>query len=255
MINRILGLLVGFALAGPLGGFIGFLIGLYIDKGLGIRHQGKFRFANVFKQQFLETMFILMGHVAKADGRISELEITHARNFMQQIRLSETQKEQAIRWFYQGKNQQFNLDELLLRLRPYSATPHIRLLVRALADIISVNGKAHPEQQRILVQICDYFGLPHPQFHQYQQYNQYHYQHAAPRKEHNLAKAYLTLGITVDAKEGDIRKAYRRLLSKHHPDKVSARGGNANEIKIATEKTHQIRTAYEQIMQARGTPV
>ena len=251
MINRILGLLVGFALAGPLGGFIGFMIGLYVDKGMGIRHKGGFRFANIFKQHFLETMFVLMGHVAKADGHINEVEISHARNFMQQIRLTEAQKEQAMRWFYQGKNQQFDLDKLLARLKPFAGAPHVRMLIRALADIISVNGQPHPEQQRILTHICDYLELPRPQFH-------HRYQHsytAQPKKGPSMAQAYKTLGVDTHAQEDEIRKAYRRLVSKHHPDKVTARGANAAEIKQATEKTHQIRMAYEQIMQAKGVAV
>lgn len=249
MMNRILGLLVGFALAGPLGGLAGFLLGLYVDKSMGIGYKRTFGFGNIFKQSFLETMFILMGHVAKADGRISEVEIRHARQFMQKIRLNEAQKEQAIRWFYQGKNQQFNLDELLIRLKPFAGMPHMRLLIQALADIIHVNHKPHPEQQRILRYICDYFGLPFPQHRQY-------YQHTTPPpKEQSLPSAYQTLGINMAATESEIRKAYRRLVSQYHPDKVSARGGTEKEMKAATDKTHQIRMAYEQIMRSKGVAV
>lgn len=254
MMNRILGLLVGFALGGPLGGLAGFLLGLYVDKSMGIGFKRNFRFGNVFKQQFLETMFILMGHVAKADGRISEVEISHARQFMQQIRLNEPQKEQAIRWFYQGKNQQFNLDELLSRLKPFANMPHMRLLIQALADIIHVNNKPHPEQLRILRYICDYFGLPFPQYRRYQQYSQNN-QHVPPRKQQSLSQAYQILGLKIDSEEADIRKAYRRLVSKYHPDKVSARGGSDKEMKAAADKTHQIRMAYEQIMRSKGITV
>lgn len=265
MVNRIIGVIIGVFLAGPIGGLIGYFIGLILDRGMGIRQAGGFSFKNIFQQSYIKSMFILMGHVAKADGNVNTSEITHARNLMHQMRLTEQQKLQAMRWFYQGKNQQFNLDQLLTSLKPYKLGPHLRLLIECLTNMVSVNGKAHPEQQKILRYICNFFDMPCPNFHRrgqsYQQYSHYTSSGAGPGSRpgyssaNNLTSAYQTLGVDRNANESDIRKAYRRLLSRNHPDKLAAKGASESEIKKAAEKTHQIRTAYETVMQSKGINV
>ena len=262
MINRILGVIIGVLVAGPLGGLIGYFIGLTLDRGLGIGRDKGFSFRNMFQQNYLKSMFILMGHVAKADGNINAIEITQARNLMQQMRLTEQQKLQAMRWFYQGKNQQFNLDQLLTNLKPYKLGPHLRLLIECLTQIVSVNGKAHPEQQRILRYICNFFDMPCPNFNRRGQSHQQYSQHSGSSSFGNrnyaansLSDAYKTLGVERSASDSEVRKAYRRLLSKNHPDKLAAKGASDAEIKKAAEKTHLIRTAYEEVMQSRGISV
>jgi len=260
MVSRILGVIIGVFIAGPIGGLIGFFIGLSIDRSMGIRRSGGFNFRNMFQQSYLKSMFILMGHVAKADGSINTPEIQQASNLMQQMRLTEQQKLQAMRWFYQGKNQQFDLDQLLTNLKPYKLGPHLRLLIECLTNMVSINGKAHPEQQRILRYICNFFDMPCPNFNRRgQSYRQYsnHSSHSSSFGNRNpsvnsLSGAYKTLGISNTAKEDEIRKAYRRLLSKTHPDKLASRGASEAEIKKASERTHIIRTAYETVMQSRG---
>lgn len=267
MINRILGVIIGTFLAGPVGALVGFFIGLILDRGMGIQRTGGFNFRNMFQQNYLKSMFILMGHVAKADGNVNTTEIQHASNLMQQMRLTEQQKLQAMRWFYQGKNQQFDLDQLLTNLRPYKLGPHLRLLIDCLTNMVSVNGKAHPEQQRILRYICNFFDMPSPNFNRrgqsYQQYSRYSSGSGSGSSSFgnrgssgpSLSGAYKTLGLNTTANESEIRKAYRRLLSKNHPDKLASKGASEAEIKKASEKTHQIRTAYETIMQSKGINV
>lgn len=263
MVNRILGVIIGVFLAGPIGGLIGFFIGLTLDRGMGIRRSGGFKFRNMFQQSYLKSMFILMGHVAKADGSINSSEIKQASNLMQQMRLTEQQKLQAMRWFYQGKNQQFDLDQLLTNLKPYRLGPHLRLLIECLTNMVSINGKAHPEQQRILRYICNFFDMPCPNFSRRgQSYQQYSHRSSGSSSFGNrsssansLSGAYKTLGVTATTKEADVRKAYRRLLSKNHPDKLASKGASEAEIKKASEKTHIIRTAYEAVMQSKGITV
>ncbi|MBM3202635.1 hypothetical protein FJZ55_01820, partial [Candidatus Woesearchaeota archaeon] len=66
-----------------------------------------------------------------------------------------------------------------------------------------------------------------------------------------LAQAYALLGVPVAASENDIRKAYRKQMSLHHPDKLTAQGASPESIRLATEKTQQIRGAYELIARIR----
>ena len=67
-----------------------------------------------------------------------------------------------------------------------------------------------------------------------------------------LQDAYAVLNISAEASDDEVKKAYRRLLSQHHPDKLVAKGLPEEMIKLATERTHQIRSAYEQIRGHRG---
>jgi len=68
----------------------------------------------------------------------------------------------------------------------------------------------------------------------------------------SLADAYAVLNVSPTASDEQIKKAYRRLLSQHHPDKLVAKGLPEEMMKLASERTHQIRSAYEAIREKRG---
>jgi len=53
------------------------------------------------------------------------------------------------------------------------------------------------------------------------------------------------LGVTPQDSKADIKKAYRRLMSQHHPDKLVSKGLPEEMIKVATEKSQKIRDAYD----------
>jgi DnaJ like chaperone protein len=67
-----------------------------------------------------------------------------------------------------------------------------------------------------------------------------------------LTAAYEVLGVTVSASDGEVTKAYRRLMNQNHPDKLHAKGLPESMMKVADEKTRQIRAAYEALRDARG---
>src|SRR3569833_1548686 len=73
-----------------------------------------------------------------------------------------------------------------------------------------------------------------------------------PQSQGSLADAYTVLSLTSEASDDEVKKAYRRLMSQHHPDKLVAKGLPEEMMKMATERTHQIRSAYERIREARG---
>ena len=62
-----------------------------------------------------------------------------------------------------------------------------------------------------------------------------------------LSQAYKILGVSKNSSEAEIKKAYRRLMSQHHPDKLVSKGLPDEMIQLATEKTQEIRKAYDLI--------
>ena len=71
-------------------------------------------------------------------------------------------------------------------------------------------------------------------------------------EEPTLDQAYAVLGVAPKATDAEVTRAYRRLLSQHHPDKLVSKGLPEEMIKLATEKTHEIRQAHETITRARA---
>ena len=109
--------------------------------------------------------------------------------------------------------------------------------------------KLHPAEKDILYKIADALGFPRRQLD--------HLFHlaggvASPKTEKAAIKeAYEMLGVSKNASDADVKKAYRRLMNQHHPDKLVSKGLPEEMIKLANEKTQQIKEAYERIKKSR----
>lgn len=267
---RIILTIIGLVFGGPIGAIIGFLIGSYLDNTIGKANTGNasgngFNWRQAFQQSFHQSVsqsfvkgiFTLMGYLAKIDGQVSQNEIVIASNVMTQLRLSDEMRHLAMRWFYDGKNQQFDLNEIISQLRPYRIPPFSRIILTCLTHIACANGTPTHAQQRALQEICNQLGIAIPQFNQ-QSYSQYTYNdqhHYSYQSKYSLADDYALMGLKPDCDVATIRKTYRRLMNKFHPDKLAAKGATEKEIKAASDKTIKIRRAYENLLQSKGVAV
>src|SRR5690606_10353061 len=97
----------------------------------------------------------------------------------------------------------------------------------------------------------NYFNQFEQQFRSSQNNYQRYQQTVHPDPRAQLQNAYRVLGLAPTADDAEVKKAYRRLMSRHHPDKLMAKGLSPEMIKMATQKTQQIKSAYEQISESR----
>lgn len=251
LIGALVGLLVGRGIAGAIiGAFIGHLFDVE-------RAQGQVRGgAQAVQQVFFRITFQLMGHVAKADGRVSEQEIQAARAVMAQFRLSETDVRRAIELFTQGKASDFPVNAALRELALASARRmDLRLMfVQIQLQTALLGGGLNPASRAILLHCCQVLGISEYQFAQMESLLRMQSRPAgAPRSEAaSLTEAYQVLGVPASVSDGEVTKAYRRLMNQNHPDKLVAKGLPESMMKAAEEKTRSIRAAYEVICAARG---
>lgn len=264
LIVGLLGMLIG----GPIGLAIGVLIGHFLDRGVErVQTFNPFRPYRPGEREEVQdalfsAVFSIMGHLAKADGRVSEREIGQAEAIMSRMQLNDEQRRRAQEAFRQGKEDNFPLDQTVtefrerIRRRRHLVVVFLELLLQtALAD-----GELHAEEERILFRVADGLGVPESQFRQI--LNMVLAQArfggaggaggAAGPSRPSLGEAYQVLGVSEDASDQEVKKAYRRLMSEHHPDKLAARGVPDEMIRVSTEKTAEISKAYDMIKEARG---
>ncbi len=261
MLGKMIGAIIGFLM----GGFLGFLIGLFLGhlfdrllphilvgtlKGVVIKHQAR------IQKEFFESTFLIMGHIAKADGRVSEEEIRMARQVMQRMNLSEEVSREAMRLFGVGKSADFDLDAQLrsLHLVLHRQRNLCQMFIEIQLAAGYANGILDDVERNILLKVCQALGFSESDFARLESMvkAEMHMHQPGRTKGLSLDDAYAVLNVSSDASDAEIKRAYRRLTSQHHPDKLQAKGLPKEMMKIAEEKTHEIRTAYERIRDERG---
>jgi len=245
--GTLLGGTLGFVFGGPIGAIIGAAVGGNFDRG--VKMGGQFDMGDQQRVQaaFFTTTFSVMGHVAKADGHVSAQEIATARNIMAQMQLSEEQREAAINFFDQGKVADFPLQEILQQFKKecHGRRNLIQMFVEIQISTALADGKVDTNEKHLLYAIGETLGFSSAQIDHL--FNMANAQPASNNDSLTLNQAYMILGVDQGSNEAAVKKAYRRLMSQHHPDKLVAKGLPDEMIQLATEKTQEIRKAYDLI--------
>ncbi len=261
--GKALGGAFGFMMGGPLGALIGIAFGHNFDKGLGsVMSDSSFKPGQQERVQaaFFTTTFSVMGHIAKVDGRVSPEEISMAEAVMTQMGLDAEVRQTARKLFNEGKSSDFPLDEVLdqFKVEVHRRSTLLQMFLEIQLQAAYADGRFDQTEEDLLVHICKRLGVPIAQLYRLEEmlkagFGQGSYR-GAPGRTHktSLSDAYHLLGISKSASDSELKKAYRRLMSQHHPDKLVAKGLPEELIKDATEKTQQIKGAYEQIKESRG---
>ena len=260
--GKVLGGTFGFMVGGPLGALLGAALGHRFDKGAQ-RLTGDAAFGPGAQERvqtaFFTASFSVMGHLAKADGRVSAHEIDLARQVMAQMNLASDMRRTAIHLFNEGKTPDFSLDEVLnqFRYECHGRRNLILMFIEIQLHAAYADGELHAAEAQVLHRICERLGIRQQEYRHLEAMVRAARQFAGgaaetpPTAARKLKDAYAVLGVASDAPDPEVKKAYRRLMNRHHPDKLVAKGLPDEMISMATEKTQEIKAAYETVRSAR----
>ncbi|BBM65748.1 co-chaperone protein DjlA [Vibrio alfacsensis] len=277
--GKILGAFFGLLLGGPFGLLLGLFIGHQFDKarrlsqaGFSTGGFGKGPSQAQRQEEFFKAAFAVMGHVAKAKGQVTKEEIQLASAMMERMNLHGEQRRAAQDAFREGKESDFPLNDVLMRVK-ISSSGRFDLLQFFLELQISAafaDGAVHPSERNVLHKIARGLGFSSEQlerrlhmqeaafrfqsqggFHGQQgQYQSSDWQQASQADK--LADAYEILDVSSDADSKTVKRAYRKLMNEHHPDKLMAKGLPPEMMNVAKEKSQEIQNAYDLIKKVKG---
>ena len=274
--GKVIGALVGGILYGQLGVVIGLIVGQVLDNGL-FSAMNATNHSSTVRSMFFKTVFQVMGHIAKVKGYVSENEVKIAQDIMlNDFRLNAEQMVLAVRYFTEGKQADFDfaaaLDNFATVCGKYN---DLRMFFLELQIKAAMANKIIDESLiEKLIFICTSLGIPEAELeYQLQAYGySTHQQRTSTRKTTRerfyskdtnddtpssaaendpLSSAYKLLGVSPNDNMKTVKSAYRRLVSKYHPDKLFAKGLPPEMMTIAKEKTQQIIVAYDLIVRSR----
>lgn len=259
--GKLIGAALGWMAAGPFGAVLGALVGHFFDRGLsGALRVDVGAEREAAERAFFETAFTLMGALAKADGRISEAEVDAAEQLMARQGLTAEHRREAIELFKRGARPEFQLEpQMALFLRSARRAPLLPpVLLEFLFTIAFADGDLHSAERELLSRVARYLGMGQRQFDQllamlqaqrgFQDSGSGDAGAAGPGR---LRQAYEALGVDESASDSEVKRAYRKLMSRHHPDKLTAQGMPEDMVRMATEKSQEIRAAYDVVRRAR----
>jgi DnaJ like chaperone protein len=253
--GKVLGGVLGLVTGGPFGALLGVLLGHQLDAS---QEEPPSLAPQDTGDQFFHITFRVMGYLAKADGRVSEREIAAARAVMSDLFLNEAQVREAIACFTAGKDPAFNLDAELTQLRGACAGRpdllHVFLEIQVRAALAG-NDLGGPVSG-LLVRTATQLGISRLELAQIEAVMRIRRDSFSRTQTRDtgqqLREAYSVLEAPAEASNEDVVKAYRRQLSRHHPDKLKANGLPDSMIEHAKQRTQQIIEAYELIRERRG---
>jgi DnaJ like chaperone protein len=257
LIGAVLGAIIG---RGLLGAIVGFLIGHQFDRRAASGATGPGRDSGAFSRLFFRATFQVMGHVAKADGRVTTQEIDAARATMRRFSLGEQDVRRAIDCFTEGKRSDFPLEAVIEELRAAAVGRDDlkRLFVQIQLEASMLGGGLTAPARAIFARVCVALGISAAEFAALEAMLRMHAQGGAggpqpsARPPSRLADAYRVLGVRPESSDREVKLAYRRLMSQNHPDKLVANGLPESMIEAAHERTRRILEAYEVVSESRG---
>lgn len=223
------------------------------------------------RRAFFEATFEVMGHVAKSDGLVTTQEIDAARQAMRRFALSDAERQRAIELFTSGKRPDYPLEATLERLyRLAGGQADLRRLFVQIQLEAALHGNGLSARPRVVfARICRTLRISPLEFAALEAMLRMHASaanggagarqsaggaagSATARSAARLKDAYEVLGVTPGTADPEVTRAFRRLMSQNHPDKLVAQGLPESMVTAAHERTQRILEAYETVKNHRG---
>lgn len=264
------------------GAILGLYLGHLFDKSLKNNFDKAGGFSSLFSGDdvherqalFFSSCFAVMGHIAKSNGRVSEIHIKAANLFMDEMGLKGEERREAQHAFQSGKEGDFSLKETVHDFKERFAKRNdlIQLFLEIQIQMAFSDGVLAEQEKQLLAEVSKQLGISKTHFafvlkryqaefnfrKQQQGFNQQQQSqgqsssyregsghHVPPNNNMNRAQALALLGLNSDATQRDIKVAYRKLMSQHHPDKLVSQGLPKHMMELAVKKSQDIQAAYE----------
>ncbi|AQS39723.1 protein with DnaJ-like domain [Shewanella psychrophila] len=255
---RIWGKFFGFAIGFMFGRFIGGLIGLWLghlyDKKSaqlsGIIGKGANR-----QTLFFNTTFAVMGHVAKASGQVTENDIRIATMLMDQMQLKGEARKEAQKAFSEGKAIDFDIKACLKTFRIISMGRKelLQMFLEIQIQTALSDAELDPKEHAILLTIAQELGYSRSQLDELLKRWQAEFNfHKGGGSQTSIEDAYDLLGMAESSSDQEVKRAYRKLMNEHHPDKLVAKGLPEEMMELANRKAQDIQAAYDRVKSDRG---
>lgn len=226
---------LGWAFGGPIGAIIGFAIG----SAFGNSSDSQEYMGHTTQQRdFNVSLLVLSAAVMKADGSVKKSELDYVKRFF----LSNFGQERAekyiltLREILKQNIQVYEVSQQVGRFMDYSSKLQ---LLHYLFGIASADGATHENEVDVISVISKYMGVSSSDF-----------QSIKAMFVQEVDSSYKILGIEASATDEEVKKAYREMAKKYHPDKVAYLGEDVR--KSAEQKLQEVNEAYEKIKKQRG---
>ena len=259
--GKIIGTLAGLATLKPLLAAVGLFLGHQFDRGFLDRFRAfEKEGADLGRlpEDYVRALFLTMGHLAKVDGRVTEDEIRAARMVMHRLGLAPAQVRRAINWFSEGKRPGFPLLQTVRDVRRVSGRSAGKrtMFVRLLLEVVLAKDALQRAERQLIWKVCNELDIGRVELAQLEAMIRaqkgFKRSPAGSADAARVRNAYTTLGMSPDATNDDIKKAYRRLMSRNHPDKIAGSNPDASAVAEAERRTRAVRSAYEMLKARRS---
>jgi len=230
---------LGWAFMGPLGGLLGFALGSIVDSStISVQDTGQRRYRTTTQGDFLSSLIVLIAAVMKSDGKVMKSELDYIKHYFSQAFNPDMARE-ALQMLKQVLDQNIPVEEISRQIGRHMDQSSRLQLIHLLFGLSKADGAVQEAEIKIIEKIAYYMGISTQDFLS-----------VKALFHDDLSSAYQALEVDPAATNEEVKKAYRRMAVKYHPDKVAYLG---DEIKAtATEKLQQLNMAYDRIKKSRG---
>ncbi|MEZ4755687.1 MAG: TerB family tellurite resistance protein [Flavobacteriales bacterium] len=234
---------LGWAFGGPIGGLLGFAVGAMLDHMGGeveVIEQPRQRAAGTTTAGDLAmSLVVLTAALMRADGRVTQRELDHVRRFFVQ-QFGTAHAAELLVALRDVLKRDIAVDQVCAQIRMHMPHPLRLQLMHYLIGLAHADGQVDRAEKDLLKRMAHAMGISDKDLGSL----------SAMFRTTDPTAAYQILEVPPDASDDDVKKAYRRMAMKYHPDKVAQLGDEVQ--KAATEKFKKVQEAYEQIQQQRG---